>query len=153
MPEGFSIHTRQDLAMNTAEMLAERVDVLRRTGRIDVTDFEELVAIQDVEPRAEVADASDWREGALTVVCRPMTIQEAAASRGLETYDTALPDAFVAEIAALAGDPRRQIVWCYDTDVFGGPAAITPEGDALLAVYLAEHRSRPPGEAACRPRE
>jgi hypothetical protein len=124
--------------MNTSGTLADHVGILRMIGCVEVTSYDELVAIQGIEPRAEVADTFDHPHGPFIVVCRPMTIDEAAASRGIVTYDTALPEAFIAEISALAGDPRRQMVWCYDTDVFGAPAAITPEGDTLLAAYQTE---------------
>lgn len=30
------------------------------------------------------------------------------------------------------------MVWSYDTNLFGAPAAVTPEGDALLALYETE---------------
>lgn len=126
--------------MNTHTVIAELVDALRLTGSVEISSYEELNAIQDVEPRAQIAEPCENSEGPFTVVCRTMTIPEAAAARGIVTYDTALPDGFIIEFTALAGDPRRQIVWCYDANLFGAPAAITAEGDALLALYEAELR-------------
>src|SRR5215203_127514 len=126
--------------MTPSNALADRVNTLRMAGRVEVPSYGELVAIQEIEPRAEVAESCHGSHGPFTLVCRPMTIDEAAASRGILTYDTALPEAFIAEISALAGDPRRHIVWCYDHDLFGAPAAITAEGDRLLALYHAELR-------------
>jgi hypothetical protein len=126
--------------MIPSDALAARVSTLRLAGRVEVPSYDQLVAIQAIEPRAEVDESCQGDDGQFTLVCRPMTIDEAAASRGILTYDTALPEAFIAEISALAGDPRRQIVWCYDNDLFGSPAAITAEGERLLALYHAELR-------------
>lgn len=138
--------------MTNAETLAERVESLRHTG-IELTDYDDFLAVQAVEPRAEIADTADFGDGAFSVICRPMTIREAADARRLVTYDTELPEGFIEEFSGIAGDPRRKIVWCYDAGVFGGPAAITPEGDALLAAYLAAIQTCPPRESAPGPSE
>lgn len=62
-----------------------------------------------------------------------LTIAERAHMRGIKSYDTALPEEFRARVAKATGvNPIGEIVWSYDDDILGQPAAVTNHGDTIL---------------------
>lgn len=67
-----------------------------------------------------------------------MTIYEAAEARGIEVFDSALPQNFVDAVQKQTGQsPVGHFVWSYDRidglrNLFGIPAPITREGDEIM---------------------
>jgi hypothetical protein len=64
-----------------------------------------------------------------------MTVAEATAARGIESFDYALPQGFVDELRTYGEEARGNFVWSYGPGcgIFGLPAAITAEGDAIAS--------------------
>jgi hypothetical protein len=62
-----------------------------------------------------------------------MNTSKAAESRGIVSYDTALPQHWVDEVQRLYGlDVRGHFVWSYDKPgLFGFPAPVTERGDDI----------------------
>lgn len=64
-----------------------------------------------------------------------MTVREAAEARGIETFDSALPQGWVDEIRERFGlDVRGHFVWSYDYG--GGCAAPITEGGDDIEMFL-----------------
>ena len=60
------------------------------------------------------------------------SVYEAAKARGLQTFDTALPQAWVDKMHKRGMDVRGHFVWCYDgPGIFGYPHPITHEGEVM----------------------
>lgn len=58
-----------------------------------------------------------------------MTVKEAAEARGINSFDTALPQGWVDEVWSEYGyDVRGHFVMSYDKGPMGNPAPITEEG-------------------------
>lgn len=70
------------------------------------------------------------------------SLDELAADRGIQYFDTALPqDWFDAFIRNVGTNPRGHIVWSYDMWLTGHPQAIDYIGDRLIGMYAAVVRS------------
>jgi hypothetical protein len=64
------------------------------------------------------------------------TTDDRAAARGIKVFDISLPQDWYDDATALSGvNPWCHVVWSYDHDsLFGFPAALTPEGDLIVAL-------------------
>jgi len=71
-----------------------------------------------------------------------MTVKEAADMKGLNSYDTALPQAWVDTVCKVLPDNLSNlmgnVVWCYRweavdfDDIWGRPVAISPHGELII---------------------
>jgi len=68
---------------------------------------------------------------------------------GLGSFDTAVPQPWLDEVAALTGEYSLGFVWCYDPyvvngveypNIFGFPFPVTPEAEAIYAILPDELR-------------
>jgi hypothetical protein len=63
----------------------------------------------------------------------PSTLDSRAKSRGIEVFDSALPQAWYDRATDLTGEnPSGHVVWCYDASLLGYPRAVDEEGDRIV---------------------
>ncbi len=79
-----------------------------------------------------------------------MNVKEAAEAKGLDSWDSALPQIWVDEVRKLLPEgmrPMGNIVWCYRWDAagfsdnWGRPVAVTYEGELLLGWLAAAFKA------------
>lgn len=119
-------------------LLASHLRTLEALGRVVVSTYDEVLAMQAFNARIEAEPASQMGSGAFMLTLRRMATGEAAEAAGLTRFDIALPQPWVDRVREAAGDPRGHFVWSYERDrVSGEPFPTSTHGAHLLDLFAA----------------